>query len=301
MEHLFIINPKSGKDDAKQALLDGLKAYEGKLDFQVYYTTGERDATRFVREKCQTGRGPMRFYACGGDGTLNEVVSGAVGCERAEVAVYPCGSGNDFVKYYGGKEAFLDLDRLIGGKARKIDVMRAGDRYSVNVVNFGFDSCVADTMMKVRRMKVLGGKNAYKTAVFVAVLSAMKNKCDIKVDGTYINRGNMLLCTIANGKYVGGSFCCAPRSVNDDGLLEVCMVRAISRRRFISLLGPYGKGEHIGNPKFEDCIVYLRGKEVELEAPVGFKLSLDGEMTESQRLTIKVMPKALNFIVPKGL
>jgi diacylglycerol kinase (ATP) len=113
----------------------------------------------------------------------------------------------------------------------------------------------------------------------------------------------MLLCTIANGKHVGapGSFCCAPKSANDDGLMEVSMVRAISRLRFASLLGPYAKGEHFGNPKFEDCVVHLRGKEAEIEAPEGFRLSLDGEMAGMSKVTVKILPRALDFVAPKGL
>jgi hypothetical protein len=49
----------------------------------------------------------------------------------------------------------------------------------VNVISFGFDACVAGMMMKVRRKKIIGGKNASKTAVFAAVLTAMGNMCGI--------------------------------------------------------------------------------------------------------------------------
>ena len=109
MKHVFIINPKSGKDDKKEGLLNQLKKYKDKLDYQIYITKSSKDATRYVDEYCKQYKEDVTFYACGGDGTLNEVVSGAIGHNNAIVSIYPCGSGNDFVKIYGGKEKFSNI------------------------------------------------------------------------------------------------------------------------------------------------------------------------------------------------
>ncbi|MBQ8432105.1 MAG: diacylglycerol kinase family lipid kinase [Clostridia bacterium] len=299
MKHIFIINPAAGKENSYEEIQTQLLALADPVDFEIYQTAAPGDATSYVRQYCQTHTEPVRFYACGGDGTLNEVVNGVVGFPHASLSCYPCGSGNDFVKYYGGKKFFFNLDELVHAKEEYIDLMRVGDRYAINATHFGFDSCVAKTMMNVRRKKLIGGKNAYTTGVVVGLVKAMKNPCRVTVDGELLNPGGtILLCTIANGQFVGGSFRCAPRSVDNDGLLEVCLVRPVSYVTFLRLIGEYSKGTHLDDPRFEKYLEYRRGKTVHIEAPEGFLYSLDGELYPDTDFTVEVVPGAVRFGVP---
>ena len=179
--------------------------------------------------------------------------------------------------------------------------MRVGNKYAVNATHFGFDSCVAKTMMNVRRKKLIGGKNAYTTGIVVGLCKAMKNKCRVYADGELLNpEGTLLLCTVANGQYVGGSFRCAPRSRNDDGLLEVCLVRPLSHVRFLKLISVYTEGTHLDNPKLEPFLEYRRAKSVRVEAPEGFIYAFDGELITQNEFTVEVAPRAIRFAVPKG-
>ncbi|MBE6590355.1 MAG: YegS/Rv2252/BmrU family lipid kinase [Ruminococcaceae bacterium] len=299
MKHVFIINPAAGKEDSVQALKSLL---EGREDCEIYATEGPCDATEYIRRRCSEHPSErVRFYACGGDGTLNEVANGVVGFENASMGCYPCGSGNDFVKYFGGKKVFRNIDALLEAPEEYIDLMRVGDRYAINATHFGFDSAVATTMRDVRRKKIIGGSNAYTTGVVVALFKAMKNKCSVTADGELLNPdGELLLCTIANGQYVGGSFRCAPRSLCNDGLLEVCLVRPVSRVTFMKLIKSYGAGLHLEDKKFEKYIVYRRAKSLEIEAPEGFIYSFDGELIENDHFTVEVAPRAVRFAVPKN-
>ncbi len=302
MKHIFIMNPAAGKMNSYDALKAELdKAFAGKAEYEIYLTKAPGDATAYIQERCRTSEEPMRFYACGGDGTLNEVANGAVGFAHASVGCYPCGSGNDFVKYYGGKKLFLDLKAQLEATEEEIDLIRVGNKYAINTASFGFDSCVAKVMMKVRRKKIIGGKNSYTTGVVVGLLKAMRNKCKVYADGELLNpKGVILLCTLANGQYVGGSFRCAPRSANNDGLLEVCLVHPVSYFAFMNLINSYADGTHLENPKFEKYLVYRRAKRIDVEAPEGFLYSLDGELIGESRFTVEVAPRALRFAVPKG-
>ena len=300
MKHIFIINPAAGKENSYEEIRQALDSLETPVEYELYETQAPGDATAYVREYCRTHTEPLRFYACGGDGTLNEVVNGVVGFDHAGLGCYPCGSGNDFVKYYGGKRVFLNLKDLVEAPDEYIDLMRIGNKYAINATHFGFDSCVAKTMMNVRRKKLIGGKNAYTTGVVVGLLKAMKNECKVYVDGELLNpKGTILLCTIANGQYVGGSFRCAPRSVDNDGLLEVCLVHPVSHLTFLKLIGDYTRGTHLGNPKFEKLLEYRRAKSVEIEAPEGFVYSFDGELITQNKFTVEVVPCAIRFAVPK--
>ncbi len=299
MKHVFIINPSSGKKEQKEDLLEELKSHEGKLDFEVYTTKGVKDATRYVDEYCNNYKDDVTFYACGGDGTINEIVSGMIGHDNAVLACYPCGSGNDFVKVYGGKEKFLKLDNLLNGKETKIDVMKVNDMYAVNVTNFGFDATVCDVANKVRRKKIIGGKRSYTTGIIVAILKARRNKCKVVADDVVLSENKILLSTVANGKYVGGAYYCAPKSINDDGLLEVCVVKPISLFKFISIIGPYKKGQHLDNPKYQKFIKYCQAKKVVIDAPEGFKICLDGEIYTGTHFEIENMKQAIRFVVPR--
>ena len=301
MKHIFIINPAAGKDNSFQNIKKILELKKVEVDYELYETQAPGDATAYIRKYCTEHKEPVRFYACGGDGTLNEVVNGVVGFSHASMSCYPCGSGNDFVKYYGGKKVFWNLEELLNAPEEHIDLMRVGNKYAINATHFGFDSAVAETMMKVRRKKLIGGKNAYTTGVVVGLFKAMKNACRVTVDGELLNPdGNILLCTIANGQYVGGSFRCAPRSLDNDGLLEVCVVKPISVLKFVSLVNVYTEGTHLDDDRFADILKYRRGKKIEIEAPEGFIYSFDGELIRQNKFTVEVVPNAIRFAVPKS-
>ena len=302
MQTVFIVNPAAGQPGTREAVEKALLALHAPVAYEIYETTGPGDATRYVAAYASAHpETDVRFVACGGDGTLNEVVCGAVGHGNVSVTCYPCGSGNDFVKYYGGKDKFTDIGKLVAAPDRRIDLMRVNDTYSINVVNFGFDTCVCQTMINVRRKPLIGGKNAYTTGVVTALIKAMRTRCKITVDGAVINDGDMLLCTIANGHYVGGAFKCAPKSSNEDGLLDICKVAPIKRLRFPKLLGPYSAGKHLDEDSgFSDVITYLRGKRVEIDADDKFAVSVDGEIVTSPHFEIEILPGALRFGVPEG-
>ena len=301
MKHIFILNPAAGKENAKENLAAQLKSFYANVDYEIYETRGRGDASAYIKQYCETNRESVRFYACGGDGTLNEVVNGAVGFPQASVGCIPCGSGNDFVKYYGGKDLFFDLAAQLEATEEEIDLVRVGDRYAINAAHFGFDSCVASVMTNVRRKKLIGGKNAYTTGIAVALVKAMRNKCKVWADGKLLNpKGKILLCTLTNGQYVGGSFRCAPRSVNHDGLLEVCLVTPVSLFKFLSLMNYYKEGTHLDNPKFDRFLTYCRADKIEVEAPDRFVYLMDGELITCGKFTVEAVHHAIRFAVPKG-
>ena len=101
MKSFFIINPAAGKEAGKQEFIKKAEDIGQKLKMNVsVYTTKEKgDGFRFVREVCSTFRGEeLRFFACGGDGTMNEVINALDGTEKVSFGVVPLGTGNDFVR-----------------------------------------------------------------------------------------------------------------------------------------------------------------------------------------------------------
>lgn len=269
MKHIFILNPNAG------------------------------DAVRFIRKWCDSHPEPVRFYACGGDGTIHEVANAIYGYSQASMSCYPVGSGNDFVKYYGGKERFLDPAALCSAPEVSIDLIRVNDRYAINACHFGLDSCVASMMDKTRHKKIIGGKRSYPISVLYAFFKGMRHKATVSADGEVICDKEFLLCTAANGTHVGGSYRCAPRSDNSDGYMEFCLVRRISRLRFLSVIKKYKEGTHLDDLSLKDYIVYRRCKTMQVSAPEGFLVSLDGEAHQISSFTAEIIPSAIRFAVPE--
>lgn len=314
MKHVFVVNPSADGRDRSGDIAAALAATG--VDTELYRTRGPRDATRFVARWCADHPGDeVRFYSCGGDGTLNEVVSGVMEAEsgkrkvesgergvesgerRVEVACYPCGSGDDFVRYWAGTD-FTDLGALMQGEAVPVDVMRVGDRYCVNTLNFGFEAAVCHAMASVRRVPVVGGRMAYTSGIVASLATGRRNRCRVSVDGEVWLDGEVLLLSVANGQWAGGGYHCAPRAKNDDGLLEVMAVKPMSVARFAKLIKYYKNGELLDREELRPIVSYRRGARVLIEPLRDSYVATDGEIVPGTCFDIECLPKAVNFVVP---
>lgn len=296
MHYCFIINnepSKAGNADKIQAQIDKI---DTPLDYQIYKTTAQKTATEFVKEYCAENPDKETcFVACGGDGTINEVASGMVGAQNKHLAVLAYGSGNDFIKYYEGKD-FLSVENLVNGTAHKIDILKVNNDYSINVCNFGFDSVVASTANKLSRK---GNKNPYRWGIVKAIFCGRFNRIQVKADGEELNPGKrMLLCTLGNNNHVGGEFFCSPRAKNDDGLIEVCYCKTTTLMGFLGMLKVYTLGNHLDDPKVSKHFIYRQSKTVDIHSNKQIELCLDGEMLAGNDFHIEIIPNAISFIIP---
>lgn len=141
MKHIFIINPTAGKGKAAKKIIPVINSYckTHKLDAQLYVTKFSGDGMKYVEEIAKRGE-PVRFYSCGGDGTLYEVVNGAYKYPNAEVACLPLGSGNDFARLFGKRENLTSLDSQVNGSVHKLDLIKCGDKVAVNQCSMGIDA-----------------------------------------------------------------------------------------------------------------------------------------------------------------
>ena len=128
MKHLFIVNPTAGGSDktaeVRARVEDAFRARQEP--YELYVTCAPMDAARKIRGEAESGE-PLRVYACGGDGTLNEVVCGAAGASNVAVTHWPCGSGNDFIKNFSEPPAFLEPERLLDAEEALLDLIQVGE------------------------------------------------------------------------------------------------------------------------------------------------------------------------------
>ena len=312
MKHLIVFNAGAGKNkeraEAFRAKIE--ESFKG-LDYEIYETEGPRAVIPFLKKYLNEHKDTVRVYACGGDGTIHEVVNGLVGFPNAELAILPTGTGNDFVKTYGvmneNREEYLSFKPLIEGQPVEIDLSKltGGNLeeplYSVNVINFGFDAIVGarGNYYKEHGLPkgVKEGTNPYDYAL---KNDAMKhgrfNDIEVFADGEKLNEKQMLLATLAQGQWVGGQFKCAPKSDNTDGLIDVCVLKTMTFLGLGMIIGTYTKGKHLDKPRKK--IVYRRAKEIRMAGPQEFDVCVDGEMIKGNNFVVQVCPKAIKLVPP---
>ncbi len=293
MKHIFVVNPTAGKGKGLAAVREQVKDRPG---CEILLPGSAQETVEMIRQRAEASpEEELCFVACGGDGTVNAVANGVLSVDNACMTVFALGSGNDYIKVFGGKSRFTDVETILRAEPHPVDVLRVNDRWCVNAFHFGLDSAVAKTMNEVKEKAVIGGRNAYPTGVAKALIFSMRTPCSIRVDGEEFHSGDMLLCTVACGEYVGGSYRCAPRSILDDGLAEICLVKPVSRLRFLTLMNAYKTGQHLTDPRFTELIQYRRGRVIEVEGDPGFIVSLDGEVVEGTSFRAEVVPGRLRF------
>ena len=302
VKDFFIINPAAGKRNSVADLREKIRAAFASIqrECEIRVTSCRGEATRMVKEIASRIQGEeLRFYACGGDGTFNEVAQGAIGDSRLSVAPVPTGSGNDFIRcFHDYREAeFLDLTRLAQGSVKTVDVMEVGGKPCFNVASVGLDAVTAKLMPALRRIPLMGGRLSYILALACAFFTATKNPFSFEVDGVPLDYGkeHCIISTISNGCFYGGGFRTAPRAQPDDGLLDFLCVPSISRLKFLAVVGIYKRGEHLDKLPF---VHFKNCKTVSIRTGKPVPVNLDGEIFEMQDPKIRILEKALNVILP---
>lgn len=299
-KHFFIINPEAGKINASEKISKEISEAFKEIneEYRIYITKGKDDATKFTKNICETEDGNLRFYACGGDGTLNEVVNGLIGYKNASASVIPYGSGNDFVNNFSSSNNFFDIEKQIEFKEEEIDLLKVNDKYSVNLCNIGFDAKVAENMNKFKRFPLISGQGAYTLSLFYSLLHKMYSNLEILIDNEELIQGDFLLCVVANGMTYGGGYKGAPLAKINDGLIDVCIFKKVSRLKLIKLVNVFKRGEHLENEEMKEYFIYKKCRAIDIKSKKDFTVCIDGEILVEKNIDITLEEKAVNFLVP---
>ena len=179
---------------------------------------------------------------------------------NAEVGVFPCGTGNDFVRVFPDLSDFMDVEKQVAGTAIPIDIIKANGNYSINMCNMGIDAQTAADVHRFTRF--MPGSMAYSVSLANRLIRPMGYRLKMTLDQKEHIEGKFILVTIANGVAYGGGYYSAPKSKFDDGLMDICLVRPISRMRIAGLLTGYKNGTYLDDSRFSPYIIYRRAKEV---------------------------------------
>lgn len=301
MKHLLIVNPAAGSCDKTEPIRAAAEQVFGSrgLSWELQVSQGPGHCKELARQAAETGE-DLRIYACGGDGTLNEVVNGVVGFENAAVTHYPAGSGNDFIKIFDQPEAFRDLERLLDGEEGYFDLIRCQDEsrvtYSVNICSVGLDARIGTGIGKYRRLPLVSGKCAYLLSLVENLFKGLHRPYEVEVNGERIS-GNQTLIAVCSGRHYGGSFHPMPDAEPDDGLLDVLIVKPVNLLQVAQVIGRYQKGRYAELPHL---IRALKTREIRIISG-GSVINADGEALHSSDMTFSVEERKLRFFYPAGL
>ena len=298
MTHLFIINPAAGSRDRTAEYREKIeKACSARnLCYRIEVSGAPGECTRLAREAAQSGE-EYRIYACGGDGTLNEVVAGAAGYDNAAVTVFSGGSGNDFVKLFNEPKAFFELERLLDCEEAHFDLIRCNDDYSLNICSVGLDARIGTDVSNYKRIPLLQGFRAYVASTIVNVIKGISEHYVVEINGERVDARQTMICA-CNGRFYGGGFNPVPEADPTDGLMDVLLVKHVSRLQVPGVIGKYKNGRYKELPKL---IRHFKTDHVRILCDKPTAINLDGELRIAKEVNFRIAKEKLRFFYPKGL
>ena len=299
MKHVFIINPAAGKYDHTEEYSGRIAAACASrgLDYEICVSEEPGGCRDLAREAASRG-GEVRIYACGGDGTLNEVVNGVVGFDNVAVTHFPGGSGNDAVKIFSEPAAFSNLERLLDAEEARFDLIRCNGSYALNVLSVGLDARIGTDIARFKRLPFVTGKGAYILSTINNLFHGISQHYRVTLDGAETVEGQQTMICICNGRWYGGSFNPVPEAEPDDGLLDVLIVKKVNLLQVAGVIGKYQKGRYADYPQL---IRRVRCRTVRIECERENVVNVDGEAIRTADAQIELIPQAIRFFYPRGL
>ena len=312
MHTLFLLNPAAGKADCTRTLPQRIAAAAAGAglapeDYTIRVTTHAghaRELSRAAAAAAQKAGVELRIFTAGGDGTFNEALTGAHGFDKTAVGCLPYGSGNDFLRTYGTKEEFLNLDAQLAGGVVPIDLMRTSLGLSATICAAGLDAQVAYGIPKFRRIPLCGGEVSYLLSIVEQLCGRIGRRVTFTIDDEELTV-DCLMCAICNGRAYGGGFLAAPEADPADGWLDVMIVRRVGRLTIAKLLGMYKSGRHFMNGQLTEeakpYFLYRRARRVALRPADGrgpIVATADGECAPCDAVEAVLRPLSGRILLP---
>ncbi len=292
---LFLYNPKSGKAKIRNYLSDIIDIFT-RADYQVmiHSTQGINDAKKMVIN-CDKKEFDF-IVCCGGDGTLDEVVTGMMQCEeKLPIGYIPAGSTNDFAKSLGiSNDMIIATSDIVFGKLFSCDIGRFNGDAFVYIAAFGIFTEVS--YETDQHLKNSLGHMAYILKGIQSLTSIKSYKMKIEYEDKCIE-DDFIYGMITNSSSVGGFKDITGSDIKlDDGVFEVTLIKKptnpIELHNIIF---------SIMNKKMDaNCIINFKTNHLEIESVDEINWTLDGEFGGTQKkVVIDNVNKALSIIVKK--
>ncbi len=288
----FIINPSSGRKNYKRFIDEVcIKLLDAGYLISKFYTEKAGDALEDTVNSCNLG---IDFLiACGGDGTVNEVVNGLSKCKRkAPLGIIPSGTMNDFAHITDMPNTVQGVvDMIKSGKTKLVDIGITSGRYFVNVAAGGFLTAVAHNVSA--SSKTLFGRSAYYIeGVREFFADAGKAKTMKFTSKEFTGTEEVMLFLVSNSTSVGGFKKIAPFAEIEDGLLDCLIITKSAITETLSILLTMNSGKHIKHPN----VIYFKTKDILIESAEHLVVDVDGDIGGLLPMRFKIVENGLNVL-----
>ena len=298
-----IVNPTSGNGSSKKKwpLIYNELIFQN-FEFEFSFTKYQKHAIKLVQEAIYQGF--KNFICVGGDGTLHNIVNGILSLNPSnileiKVGMIPIGTGNDWIKTYNIPINYKKAIKIIKDEHTyfqdigKIMLQNSNKEYYFNnLAGIGFDGHVVN---KVHKYKYLGFL-AYLTGALISLVGFKRKYLDIKFNKTSIS-GKSLMLLIGIGKYSGGGMQLTENVKTNDGLFDISYIKKVS---LITVLKHISK---IFNGTVTELPIIDTYKTSTLKVTIknneNIYMQADGELLEADSFSVAIVPRALQFIIPK--
>jgi diacylglycerol kinase (ATP) len=288
---LVILNPASARHTtllARPEVESGLARYN--IDYHLHISTSALDIMQIIKE----GREKYKtFISVGGDGTAHYMANSLAGTDKC-LGIIPMGSGNDISAYFNIPHDIDQCCRIIKeAHVKRIDLgLINQEYYHLGVAGSGFDSEVTDLANKTRLP--IKGPFKYTYAVYNKLITFRSR--EFKLEYEHGNRSiYSMMIAVANLPSYGGGMKVAPLSDPTDGMLDVCIIKKMSKIHFARIFPTVFEGKHIDDPFVET----FQTAKIKLDCPqFRFSVFADGEYICKLPAEFELIPQALNLIVP---
>jgi diacylglycerol kinase (ATP) len=287
-EIALLTNPTAGKGKGAK-LRDVALAHLRQQGLVVRNLQGrDADEALDLARQCVED-GVETLVVCGGDGMVHLAVQAVAGSPTA-LGLIPAGTGNDVARYFDlpRKDPVAAADVVVAGRTRTVDLARAGSRYFLTVLAAGFDAVVNE---RANRMTWPKGQMRYNLATLAELRVFEPLPYVLQLDEREV-RLDAMLVAVGNGPSFGGGLRITEGAVLDDGLLDVVIIKPISKPDLIRTYPKLFKGTHVNHPQYE----HHRVRSVTVAAP-GIVSYADGERFGALPLTVECAPGALTVVV----
>jgi diacylglycerol kinase (ATP) len=289
-EIALLTNPSAGKGRGFRSAAIALPRLR-EAGFVVRDLAGrDGDEALDLARQC-VAEGVESLVVCGGDGMVHLATQVLAGTDT-NLGIIPAGTGNDVARYLGipRNDPQLAADIVVGSFVRTIDLAQAGPAYFITVLASGFDSKVNE---RANRLRWPRGQMRYTLATLAELRVFEPLPYVLELDGE-TRRLEAMLVAVGNGPSFGGGLRITHGAVMDDGLLDVVVIKPMSKPELVRTYPKLYSGRHVTHPQYEHHLV----RSITIAAP-GVVAYADGERLGSLPLTVNVAPNALRVLAPR--
>jgi diacylglycerol kinase family enzyme len=307
MRHLFIVNPKAFflKDRVDNVCSDISLFFANypQYEYEIHITRWKRDAVGFTRRYVSAADRIVRVYAVGGMGTLMEIINGVVGLPNVQVAAWPFGIDNAFLRYFGKDrmERFRSLRNLIFSGVSSFDLIRCGNNFGICAALMGVEAIAAregDRILGsvdfIPGWFIRCGGIYLVLSIYYAIKKETSQSYQVMIDGVPLY-GDYISILVANQPYLGSGLQPAVDARPDDGLLDVYLIRSLAGLNIAGLALDYAQGRYT---KWSQYISHYRGKTIAVSSDQIMEICLDGEHFYDVAVEYQAVPRGLDFVCP---